>query len=113
MAKKKAPAQKGGAKKAAPVKKGLRAPVKGKQRVIKPPQYDPANVAFKPAHPTVEEQWDACKPQEQRRVIPAYDTTPKPKPSLWRRFRSAVTGLFVSKQYAKANPTTTVSEKVE
>lgn len=29
---------------------------------------------------------------------------------LWRRFRSAVTGRFVSKEYADANPATTVAE---
>ena len=29
---------------------------------------------------------------------------------LWKRFRSAVTGRFVSKDYAEANPETTVSE---
>ena len=30
---------------------------------------------------------------------------------IWRRFRSAITGRFVSKSYAKANPDTTVEEK--
>lgn len=35
----------------------------------------------------------------------------EPKPTLWHRFRSAITGLFVSKKYAEANPATTVREK--
>lgn len=30
---------------------------------------------------------------------------------LWRRFRSAVTGRWVSKQEAEANPRETISEK--
>lgn len=29
---------------------------------------------------------------------------------LWRRFRSAVTGRYVSEDYAKANPDTTIKE---
>lgn len=33
-------------------------------------------------------------------------------PTLWHRFRSAISGLFVSKRHADANPTTTVREKV-
>lgn len=35
------------------------------------------------------------------------------KPTLWHRSRSAITGLFVSKQYAEANPDTTVREKAD
>lgn len=31
----------------------------------------------------------------------------------WRRFRSAVTGRFVSRAYAEAHPDTTVSERGE
>lgn len=30
---------------------------------------------------------------------------------IWRRFRSAVTGRYVTKDYAKANPDTTVEER--
>lgn len=31
----------------------------------------------------------------------------------WKRFRSAITGRFVSRKTAEANPETTVGEKVE
>lgn len=30
----------------------------------------------------------------------------------WRRFRSAITGRFVSRTYAETHPETTVAEKV-
>ena len=33
--------------------------------------------------------------------------------AMWRRFRSAITGLFVTREYAEQHPDTTVSEKVE
>lgn len=35
------------------------------------------------------------------------------KKSIWRRFRSAITGLFVTKKHAEANPNTTVRERVK
>ena len=38
---------------------------------------------------------------------------PLKRPSIWHRFRSAITGLFVSKKYAEANPDTTVREKAD
>ena len=45
-------------------------------------------------------------------ALPHFDVSEKTKkPSLWHRFRSAISGLFVSKQYAEANPDTTVREK--
>ena len=54
---------------------------------------------------TVEEQYNA------ERGIKAQ---PLPKrPSIWHRFRSAITGLFVSKKYAEANPDTTIREKAD
>ena len=31
---------------------------------------------------------------------------------IWHRFRSAITGLFVSRKYAEEHPETTVAEKV-
>ena len=40
-------------------------------------------------------------------------TKPAKKKSIWHRFRSAITGLFVSKKYAEANPDTTVREKAD
>lgn len=84
-----------------------------------------------PKHPTVEEQWAgyerlsasmmssaelAAQAMSAVDLPPIEYTTPAPKPkkpSLWSRFRSAVTGLFVSKQYAEANPDTTVRERVK
>lgn len=36
----------------------------------------------------------------------------EPKPTLWHRFRSAVTGRWVKPLFAKLNPSTTVREKV-
>lgn len=33
-----------------------------------------------------------------------------PREGLWRRFRSAITGRYVTDEYADANPTTTVAE---
>lgn len=53
---------------------------------------------------TVEEQYNA------ERGIKAQ---PLPKRSIWHRFRSAITGLFVSKKYAEANPDTTIREKAD
>lgn len=32
---------------------------------------------------------------------------------IWRRFRSAITGLFVSRKYAEEHPDTTVAETVK
>ena len=88
MAKKKAPAGKGGAKKAAPKK-------------VAKPAVRAARIADV-KHPTVEEQW----------ADPGIVFAP-PKRSLWARFRSAVTGLFVSRDYANANPATTVRERAK
>ena len=91
MAKIKKPAPKnGGPAKPAPAKKAMR---RKSKRVTALPHYDPADVAFRR---TVEEQFEA----------------EAPKPGFWSRFRSAVTGLFVPKAVAEANPATTVREKV-
>jgi len=91
MAKIKKPApKKGGPAKPAPTKKPMR---RKSKRVTALPHYDPADVAFRR---TIEEQFEA----------------EAPKPGFWSRFRSAVTGLFVPKAVAEANPATTVREKV-
>lgn len=91
MAKIKKPAtKKGEPAKPAPAKKPMR---RKSKRVTALPHYDPADVAFRR---TVEEQFEA----------------EAPKPGFWSRFRSAVTGLFVPKAVAEANPATTVREKV-
>lgn len=50
--------------------------------------------------------------QKKGGVKKAAKRAPKKK-SIWRRFRSAITGLFVSKKYAEANPDTTVRERVK
>lgn len=68
---------------------------------------------------TVEEQWQAdlrVHGTDPRAEIPP-PRLPGKKPGLLRRalyrFRSAVSGLFVSKQYAEANPDTTVRERAD
>lgn len=86
-----------------------------------------------PLHPTVEEQFDRDASLMQALHDPEnqpsqYGTVPmsyldNQKPSLLRRawnrvkrvfrYRSAETGLFVSKKYAEANPDTTVREHVD
>jgi len=140
MAKKtKTPARKGGAKKAAPpmrrkskrasalphidltepkrkpipaqVADGELRPVTQKARrhglstaVAEHQRHNPRAVAFTPEHPTVEEQFEA-----ESRALPA---TPAPRPGIWSRFCSAITGLFVPKDYAKTHPDTTLREKV-
>lgn len=109
MANTKKPAQKGGARKAAPVMPDL------------------SGRGDLPRTLSADEQWERSlvDAKEQGRVwaqlaasamsavdLPASVATPK-KPSLWRRFRSAVTGRWVSRLFAKQNPDTTVSERVK
>ena len=61
---------------------------------------------------TVEEQWEQSLVDAKAQGNAwAELVAANKKPSLWSRFRSAVTGLFVSKKYAEANPDTTVREK--
>lgn len=55
----------------------------------------------------------AARVEEAEAVTAAPTAFVRAKPTLWARFRSAVTGLFVSKKYAQANPDTTVREKVD
>ena len=43
----------------------------------------------------------------------AISQKPPKKRSIWHRFRSAVSGLFVSRKYAEANPDTTIREKAD
>ena len=57
------------------------------------------------AHPTVEEQYRA-----EQAAKPAVTA---PRPSFWRRFRSAITGRWVSGLFAKRHPGTTVGERVD
>lgn len=42
-----------------------------------------------------------------------HDAPAPRKPSLLHRFRCAITGLFVPRKHAQANPTTTVREKAD
>lgn len=125
MAKTKKPAPKGGNKAAAP-KKGLRAPLKGRQRGEKIAKQSVADAGEFVAtlHPTVEEQFDRDaslmqalhdpenQPSQYGTVPMSYLDKPK-KPSLFARWRSAISGLFVSKKHAEANPNTTVRERVK
>lgn len=103
MTKSKKPAPKGGAKKCAPKKAVKRAPTV-KQKFDRAAKELGARVP-PPVRQTVEEQYEA-----ELRKIPAPVLA---KPSLWHRFRSAITGLFVSKAHAQANPHTTVKERVK
>jgi hypothetical protein len=128
MAKIKKPApKKGGPAKPAPTKKPMR---RKSKRVSALPHYDPADVA---PRRTVEEQFDRDAALMQALHDPEnqpsqYGTVPmsyldNQKPSLLRRawnrvkrvfrYRSAETGLFVSKQHAEANPDTTVRERAD
>ena len=82
----------------------------------KQPQAMTDTTATLPLHPTVEEQFEAevaAFEAAYRAKVMQPTTTAPPKKSMWARFRSAVTGLFVSKKFAQANPDTTVREKVE
>ncbi|MCR6496219.1 hypothetical protein LJB71_08315 [Thermomonas sp. S9] len=104
MAKTKKPVRRAApAKKCAPKKSVKRKPIPT-QVADGALRHNPRAVAFKPKHPTVEEQFQA-----EARALPE---APQPKPSLWRRFRSAITGRWVSRLFAKAHADTTVSEKV-
>lgn len=88
MAKTKKPApRKGGPAKPAPAKKPMRR--KSKR-------------ALNSALPHV----DVTAPK--RKPIQA---AAEPKPTLWHRFRSAITGRWVKPLFAKLNPSTTVREK--
>lgn len=140
MAKKtKTPARKGGAKKAAPpmrrkskrasalphidltapkrkpipaqVADGELRPVTQKARrhglstaAAEHQRHNPRAVAFTPEHPTVEEQFEA-----EARALPK---VAQPKPGLWARFRSAISGRWVTRLFAKAHPGTTVRERI-
>ena len=77
-----------------------------------------------PKYPTVEEQFDReaslmqalhdpeNQPSQYGTVPMSYLDKPK-KPGLLARWRSAISGLFVSKKYAEANPDTPVRERVK
>lgn len=87
MAKTKKPAQKkGGAAKPAPANKPMR---RKSKRVTALPHVDVTAPKRKPTPTQVAE----------------------PKPTLWHRFRSAITGRWVKPLFAKLNPSTTVREK--
>lgn len=92
MAKTKKPAPKrGGMKKGDGPKPAQKMRRKSKRALNSTlPHYDPAEVSFASARPA-----------------PA----PAPKPTLWHRFRSAITGRWVKPLFAKLNPSTTVREK--
>jgi len=86
-------------------------------RAANKPQAIADTTATKPLHPTVEEQYLAAKDAYAHTLGLALHRAEqvrnqKPAKRGWfARFRSAVTGLFVSKKYAEANPDTTVREK--
>ncbi len=109
MAKKKAPARKGGAKNAAPKKAPARKkpiPVLVAEKSVeerlersKPgnaPLYDPADVAFQPQHPNVEEQFERDQ-LEQARALANMPATPPPGPKskFWRQYQDSESGEFI------------------
>lgn len=141
MAKIKKPApRKGGPAKPAPAKKPMRrkskrvtalphVDVTAPKRKPIPSQvadgalrHNPRATAFPPKHPTVEEQMESADFAQRRRLDAAEGYARRahralaaaaapPKPSLWHRFRSAITGRWVKPLFAKLNPSTTVREK--
>lgn len=138
MAKTKKPAQKkGGVKKAAPKKVAKRAPKKLTERQIDQLNADKmradAFASTQRVRQAAEEQFDSDAALMQALHDPEnqpsqYGTVPmsyldNQRPSLLRRawdrvkrvfrYRSAETGLFVSKKHAAANPDTTVRERVK
>ena len=125
MANNKKPARKGGAKKAAPKKSEKRVPKlteRQADQLAADKMRADSFASTQPKRPTVEEQFsyqerlrmDAANGLA-RRVAREFEAARKSakQPSLWSRFRSAITGLFVSKKYAEANPDTTVRERVK
>lgn len=83
-------------------------------------RHNPRAVAFTREHPTVEEQFERGH-HELRQLHEAgiIDVPFLPKLSVRKRvrnavnrWRSAITGLFVSRKTAEANPDTTVRETV-
>lgn len=127
---KKPAAKRGGAKKPAPVSKKTAASNRPKQRKPTKRMRDSTlpHVDVVPRHPTVEEQYRA---EHAARFDPesfgaigidhqagaTLHNAAWPKPSLLRRalkrFRSAITGRWVSKLWAKRHPSTTVGERAE
>lgn len=127
MAKIKKPApKKGGPAKPAPAKKPMRR--KSKRALNSAlPHVD----VTAPKRPTVEEQFDRDAalmqalhdPENQPsqygtvpltpETLKAWEASIAPKKPLLARWRSAITGLFVPKTYAEANPDTTVREKAD
>lgn len=129
MAKTKKPAQKkGGVKKAASKKVAKRAPKKLTERQIDQLNADKmradAFASTQRVRQAAEEQFDSDaalmqalhdpenQPSQYGTVPMSYLDKPK-KPSLFARWRSAISGLFVSKTFAAANPDTTVRERVK
>ena len=72
-------------------------------------RHNPRAAAFTPEHPTVEEQFDTS---DRYRYATMDKKLPEPKPGLWARFRSAISGRWVTRVFARAHPDTTVREKV-
>jgi len=134
MAKTQKPAPKGGKKIAAPKKVAKAAPKKGRASNVStkinrtnqpmPPLADAKQHArviaederarlFAQLEASVEasKNFSANVSQLAAACFEGVDVNPKKK-SIWRRFRSAVTGRWVKPLFAKLNPSTTVREKV-
>lgn len=123
MAKTKKPAQKkGGAAKPAPAKKPMR---RKSKRVTALPHVDVTAPKRKPIPSQVADgalrhnpravAFSNAKPltaAELESIAEARPAAAEPKPTLWHRFRSAITGRWVKPLFAKLNSSTTVREKV-
>lgn len=68
-------------------------------------RHNPRAVAFSSAKPLT-------AAAELEFIGEARPAVAEPKPTLWHRFRSAITGRWVKPLFAKLNPSTTVREKV-
>lgn len=116
----KTPARNGGAKKAAPLMR------RKSKRASALPHVDVTAPKRKPIQSQVADgamQPRAVKAQAKiiaelaASVMSSIDlgapaSKPATKPSLWDRFRSAITGRWVSDLFAKRNPDTTMRERI-
>lgn len=119
MAKTKKPAQKkGGAKKCAPKKAAKKPAKKLTERQADQLNADKMRADAFASTQSVRQAVEASRnfsanvSQLAAACFEGVDVKPKKK-SIWHRFRSAITGLFVSKKHAEANPNTTVRERVK
>ena len=115
MAKTQKPASKGGKKIAAPNKVAKAAPAKKPMRRKSKRALNSALPHVDVTAPSSIAAEDVGKEVARlaSEVMSAINIVAQdPKPTLWHRFRSAITGRWVKPLFAKLNPSTTVREKV-